>query len=203
MGYILNGHVVLSLSKSSRPWLALQMAPHSYLASAPCLRRCHLENLFTGHSMRRLAAAPLRRIFQFGNDHKSLRCGRIFSCQRLQGTDRLRDPCSVGIRPQDRQETGAVRKALWIMIWATSIWKLGCSNHSRIPSAQNCYLCLRYVESPMSPGRTAAEWRRVRDSNPRYPSGYAGFQDRCHQPLGQLSGYYSFTTLPNMCVHPY
>src|SRR6478672_2259583 len=55
------------------------------------------------------------------------------------------------------------------------------------PSAQNCYLCLRYVESPMSPGRTAAEWRRVRDSNPRYPSGYAGFQDRCHQPLGQLS----------------
>ena len=31
------------------------------------------------------------------------------------------------------------------------------------------------------------QWRRVRDSNPRYPSGYAGFQDRCHQPLGQLS----------------
>ena len=38
-------------------------------------------------------------------------------------------------------------------------------------------------------------WRRGRDSNPRYPSGYAGFQDRCHQPLGHLSGYYSFTTL--------
>src|SRR6266404_877109 len=38
-------------------------------------------------------------------------------------------------------------------------------------------------------------WRRVRDSNPRYPLRYAGFQDRCHQPLGQLSGYYSFTTL--------
>ena len=31
-------------------------------------------------------------------------------------------------------------------------------------------------------------WRRGRDSNPRYPSGYAGFQDRCHQPLGHLSG---------------
>jgi hypothetical protein len=30
-------------------------------------------------------------------------------------------------------------------------------------------------------------WRRVRDSNPRYPLRYAGFQDRCHQPLGQLS----------------
>src|SRR5579872_2214000 len=31
-------------------------------------------------------------------------------------------------------------------------------------------------------------WRRVRDSNPRYGFPYAGFQDRCHQPLGQLSG---------------
>ena len=32
-----------------------------------------------------------------------------------------------------------------------------------------------------------ALWRRARDSNPRYPLGYVGFQDRCHQPLGQLS----------------
>ena len=38
-------------------------------------------------------------------------------------------------------------------------------------------------------------WRRGGDSNPRYPSGYAGFQDRCHQPLGHLSSYYSFTTM--------
>jgi hypothetical protein len=36
-------------------------------------------------------------------------------------------------------------------------------------------------------------WRRGRDSNPRYPFGYAGFQDRCHQPLGHLSGPFSFT----------
>src|SRR6266481_6619449 len=41
-------------------------------------------------------------------------------------------------------------------------------------------------------------WRRVRDSNPRYPLRYAGFQDRCHQPLGQLSGYYSFTTVSTL-----
>jgi hypothetical protein len=26
-------------------------------------------------------------------------------------------------------------------------------------------------------------WRRERDSNPRYPSGYSGFQDRLFQPL--------------------
>jgi hypothetical protein len=30
-------------------------------------------------------------------------------------------------------------------------------------------------------------WRRGRDSNPRYPFRYAGFQDRSHQPLGHLS----------------
>src|SRR5580658_3394357 len=38
-------------------------------------------------------------------------------------------------------------------------------------------------------------WRRGRDSNPRYPFGYAGFQDRSHQPLGHLSDSYSFTTV--------
>src|ERR1044071_3440969 len=30
-------------------------------------------------------------------------------------------------------------------------------------------------------------WRRERDSNPRYPSGYSGFQDHRHRPLGHLS----------------
>ena len=35
--------------------------------------------------------------------------------------------------------------------------------------------------------RPSNRWRRGRDSNPRYPFGYAGFQDRCHQPLGHLS----------------
>src|SRR6516225_7173459 len=27
------------------------------------------------------------------------------------------------------------------------------------------------------------QWRRERDSNPRYPFGYSGFQDRLFQPL--------------------
>src|SRR5580658_1771066 len=46
-------------------------------------------------------------------------------------------------------------------------------------------------------------WRRGRDSNPRYPFGYAGFQDRCHQPLGHLSGYYSFTTVSKLWPERY
>ena len=36
--------------------------------------------------------------------------------------------------------------------------------------------------------RSASEgWRRGRDSNPWYPSGYSGFQDRRHRPLGHPS----------------
>src|SRR5579863_2998982 len=40
------------------------------------------------------------------------------------------------------------------MIWGTSIWRLECSNRSKIRSAQKCYLCLRYEVSPMCPGWT-------------------------------------------------
>src|SRR2546423_1739748 len=32
-------------------------------------------------------------------------------------------------------------------------------------------------------GTLQAKWRRERDSNPRYPFGYSGFQDRLFQPL--------------------
>jgi hypothetical protein len=37
------------------------------------------------------------------------------------------------------------------------------------------------------PSRTYKNWRRERDSNPRYPFGYSGFQDHRHRPLGHLS----------------
>jgi hypothetical protein len=42
----------------------------------------------------------------------------------------------------------------------------------------------RFGEARVSEG-----WRRGRDSNPRYPSGYSGFQDHRHRPLGHLSIY--------------
>src|SRR6266571_2830921 len=54
------------------------------------------------------------------------------------------------------------------MIWDTSIWRLGCSNRSKIRSAQKCYLCLRYVVSPMCPGRTQNVWGGRWDLNPRH-----------------------------------
>ena len=38
--------------------------------------------------------------------------------------------------------------------------------------------------APAIPPRcTSWNWRRERDSNPRYPCGYSGFQDRLFQPL--------------------
>jgi hypothetical protein len=39
------------------------------------------------------------------------------------------------------------------------------------------------------------EWRRERDSNPRYGFPYSSFQDWRLQPLGHLSDDYSFTTV--------
>src|SRR4051812_31793275 len=40
---------------------------------------------------------------------------------------------------------------------------------------------------PMRSRDQPGNWRRERDSNPRYPFGYNGFQDRRHQPLGHPS----------------
>jgi hypothetical protein len=60
------------------------------------------------------------------------------------------------------------------MIWGTSIWRLGCSNRSKIRSAQKCYLCLRYVVSPMSPGRTLKE--RARPGRFELPTSCFGVQ---------------------------
>jgi hypothetical protein len=52
-------------------------------------------------------------------------------------------------------------------------WRPVCSNHSRIPSAQSCYLCSRYVLLPMCPGWTRAgptkDWSGREDLNLRPP----------------------------------
>ncbi len=42
---------------------------------------------------------------------------------------------------------------------------------------------------PDTPGvrSSVLKWRKGWDSNPRYPCGHAGFQDRCLKPLGHPS----------------
>ena len=64
---------------------------------------------------------------------------------------------------------------------------------ARLAELGRFFVIFRATWAGFSAVQTA--WRRERDSNPRYPFRYAGFQDRCHQPLGHLSGYYSFTTV--------
>ena len=54
--------------------------------------------------------------------------------------------------------------------WATASFSSAISSVLNIPS-------------PMCPGRTLANWRRERDSNPRYACAHNGFRDRPVQPL--------------------
>ena len=57
-------------------------------------------------------------------------------------------------------------------------------------TADNLRLACRPVAHAALAG-VSEGWRRGRDSNPRYPFGYSGFQDRRHQPLGHLSAHFS------------
>jgi hypothetical protein len=46
---------------------------------------------------------------------------------------------------------------------------------------------LREAQPRRSSPKVSEVWRRERDSNPRNPSGFSGFQDHRHRPLGHLS----------------
>ena len=87
--------------------------------------------------------------------------------------------------------------ALWIMIWDTSIWRLGCSNRWKIHLAQKCYLCSRYILLPMSPGRTSPNWWSRWDSNPRPPRCHRGALPTAPRPHRQ--GNSQFTTFAFTC----
>ena len=66
-----------------------------------------------------------------------------------------------------RSTTAFGSSASCTMIWDISTWSRGPCKPSTPRSARGCHPCLRYVLSPMSPGRTRGFWRRRRDSNPR------------------------------------
>src|SRR5215831_8203479 len=80
-------------------------------------------------------------------------------------------------------------------------WTLGSTNrHMR--------RCALRVGAPARAGKAIAQiwksiqyikwndWRRGRDSNPRYPCEYAAFRVRCFQPLSHLSEAASPTPIP-------
>ena len=54
------------------------------------------------------------------------------------------------------------------MIWDISTWSGEPCKPSTTPSSQGCHLCLKYILSPMSPGRTRKHWSGRRESNPRH-----------------------------------
>ena len=77
-------------------------------------------------------------------------------------------PCSPGsgsASAKSMTESGS--SPSWTTILAISTWSRKPCSPSTTHSARGCYLCLRYELSPMCPGRTAKEWLRGRDSNPR------------------------------------
>src|SRR5690348_5020258 len=67
-------------------------------------------------------------------------------------------------------------------VFADQAVRLGqplCPESVKYVSGTFCKVCLRTVHR--------GKWRRRRDSNPRYPFGYNGFQDRRFQPLTHSS----------------
>jgi hypothetical protein len=86
-----------------------------------------------------------------------------------------------------KSTTASGSSASCITISATSTWSRRPCNPSTTRSARGCHPCLRYNLSPMCPEWTRKDWRRGRDSNPRYGCPYAAFRVRCIQPLCHLS----------------
>src|SRR6516164_4776199 len=60
-------------------------------------------------------------------------CGRICLGRKKINFSQVFAGQAVGIK---KFTTTSGWSAVWIMIWDTSIWRPGCSNRSRIPSAQ-------------------------------------------------------------------
>ena len=70
-------------------------------------------------------------------------CGRICLGRKKINFSQVFAGQAVGIK-EVQDDIWLVKLALWIMIWDTSIWRLGCLNRSKIRSAQKCYPCSRY-----------------------------------------------------------
>ncbi len=70
----------------------------------------------------------------------------------------LPDRRSASKRFTTRFTTISGWSVLWSMIWVTSIWRPKFWNRWKIPSAQKCYPCGRYILLPVCPGRTLKIW---------------------------------------------
>ena len=77
-------------------------------------------------------------------------CGRICMHRKKINISTVLAGQRLGIKEVD--------DGIWLvtstMIWDRSIWSRETCSPSTTPSVRGCHPCLRYVPSPMSPGRT-------------------------------------------------
>ena len=75
-------------------------------------------------------------------------------CYPLTVTDQAPSSSPDNASESRRSTTAFGSSPSSTMIWDTSTWKTETCSPSTTPSVRRCHLCLRYVPSPMSPGRT-------------------------------------------------
>jgi len=78
-------------------------------------------------------------------------CGRLCLYRKKINLSACLAGQAVGIKEVD--------KGIWLVCFMDydlgySIWRKKLCSPSTIPVGQKCYLCLRYILLPMSPGRT-------------------------------------------------
>src|ERR1700691_2731107 len=114
----------MARSLGSRRCLRVLRVTCAALVGRAALKRNHAQSA-SNHELERPCARGASR-----------RTTRLFACQ------------AVGLKD--------VHEDIWLvsfMIRNTSIWRLECWNRWKIPSAQKCYLCLRYEVSPRAVAR--------------------------------------------------
>lgn len=94
---------------------------------------------------------------------RSRRCDARHSARRSTSP-----PCSQARSSASRRSTTAFGSSpSSITISAISIWSRRLCNPSTTPSARVCHPCLRYVLSPICPGRTFSILERAKGFEPR------------------------------------
>src|SRR5438132_811388 len=143
-----------------------------------CHGRCCITlALYASHEMAEKGLAPsnLARGARTGppvpNPRRCRRCHCPDRSALCDDNVKLTSARSSPVKPSASKKFTTIFgwSVLWIMIWDTSIWRLACWNRWKIPSAQKCYLCSRYVVLPMCPVRTPKEVVGRMDLNHRPP----------------------------------
>jgi len=126
-------------------------------------RECSVMDERMRFVARRLGGEPIAELCrEFGISRKTgyKIVDRYQECGMQGLTDRSRRPYRLARSLRDKPSalkkctTASSWSALWIMTWATLIWRRACLNRSTIRLGRKCYPCPKYKVLPMSPGWT-------------------------------------------------